>query len=124
MPSPSRVNQSASVPFPTPTAYEDPQNSAKSFSNAATNGPPANAVLSITSRMTATNSSFRGSWWAFRSKNGTCISFVDRKHLQYPRRIANDHAVCRHILRDHTAGTNDRAFSHGYPAKKRRAGTD
>ena len=70
----SRASQMASVPLPTPTAYLEPQKAANDFSNFSTKGPPAKAVLSITSLMAAFTSSFIGANCAFKSRKGTFIN--------------------------------------------------
>ena len=44
----SRLSQRASVPLPTPSACRVWQKAANSVSNRATNGPPANALVSVT----------------------------------------------------------------------------
>ena len=68
IPSPSRATQRASVPLPTPAANCVPQNAANSFSNWATNGPPAKAVLSSTCWIASAISARIGSYCAFRSR--------------------------------------------------------
>ena len=53
MPMARRQSHSASVPLPTPMASLQSQKAANSFSNWATKGPPAKAVLSKTCWMAA-----------------------------------------------------------------------
>ena len=72
-PSASSAIQRASVPLPTPTHSVHPQKGAKAFSNSATKGPPAKAVLSITACRAEWISGLMASYWAFRSRKGTCM---------------------------------------------------
>ena len=71
-----RISPRASVPLPTPMAWRTPQNSANSASKRSTNGPPEKAVASSTCWMASPISPRMDSYCAFRSTNGTFMSWT------------------------------------------------
>src|SRR5262245_4704422 len=71
----------ASVPFATPTHADAPQNSANSFSKAATSGPLMKAVLSTTRAMAASISPLIRRYWARRSTIGMGVFMIRGRSL-------------------------------------------
>src|ERR1017187_2002050 len=121
MPRARRASQRASVPLPTPTAWAVRQKKANSSSKRATTGPPAKALLSITSLMAARSSARIGSCWARRSRNGTRIKggfFADSG------RIAGDDGAGGHVLGHDASGSDHGVFTDGYSTEKGGVGAD
>ena len=120
-PQASKASQSASVPLPTPMACRVPQKAANSFSNCATNGPPAKAPLSMTSPMARSISARRGAWCALRSRNGTFVCMISAGLPEDFGRISSDGRARWDVSRDDAPGSDQSIFPDGDSAQQGRA---
>src|ERR1051325_4401922 len=104
-------------------AWREPQKAANSLSNCATTGPPAKALLSITSPIARSNSARKGAWWALRSRNGTLI-LGSLRAMQDDSRVPGNDRVRRDIPRHNTSGTDQGVFPDSNTAEEGSTGAN
>src|SRR6267378_1143615 len=117
-PAATSAKRNASVPLPTPTQCDVPQNFANAVSNCCTISPPMKPAVSSARRNTATSSLSSVRCGLTRSRNGIplliFIAYSQRIYnvSQYSGRVTGNNAIGGHIFGHHTSGAYDGVFAN------------